>query len=62
MNRPTTREVRAWAGDKLPPSKGSLPAALIIAWNKAHPDRPYGMDTWGEKHHRTGTSAGGRHG
>jgi hypothetical protein len=41
---PNGPELRAWANDRQPgliAAAGQLPRFLILAWNKAHPDRPY---------------------
>lgn len=41
---PSTTEVRAWAVAKRPDlvsGRGKLPRFVILAWNRAHPDRPY---------------------
>lgn len=41
---PSNPEVRAWGMARKPdmvPNRGRLPNFLIIAWNRAHPDRPY---------------------
>lgn len=41
---PSTSEIRNWANSKRPgviQDKGQLPRYLILAWNKAHPGRPY---------------------
>jgi len=63
-SKPTVKELRAWAGDKVSP-RGRLPWALILAWNKAHPDRPYqkvtpGLRPPGSELHRESTRRGGQ--
>lgn len=56
MKPPTARELRDFANGKAD-HKGKLPHALIVAWNQAHPDRPYpvrsSLGPWSEKHRDT---------
>ena len=55
---PNARELRDWANAKQPgivQDKGHLPRFVILAWDKAHPDRPY---VKAQAHHGTARGYG----